>query len=98
MVSVAGPGHLGGKIYRDRLQGRGGATEIEVHRVAKVHGYAPGAVAVAWTLRDSAVTAAIVGARRAEQVDDVVAGAEVYLTQSDVVEIEAVTDLAGRNQ
>src|SRR5271170_3821526 len=36
--------------------------------VGKLHGYAPGAVAVAWTLLNPAVTGAIVGARRPEQV------------------------------
>ena len=41
--------------------------------VGKRRGYAPGAVAVAWTLRHAAVTGAIVGARKPEQVDDVVA-------------------------
>jgi len=64
--------------------------------VGKLHGYAPGAVAVAWTLRNPAVTAAIVGARRPEQVDDVVAAAELHLTSSDIAKIESVPELAGR--
>jgi aryl-alcohol dehydrogenase-like predicted oxidoreductase len=33
------------------------------------HGVQPGVVAVAWTLRHPAITAAIVGGRSAEQVD-----------------------------
>ena len=66
--------------------------------VGKRRGYAPGAVAVAWTLRHSAVTGAIVGARKPEQVDDVVAAAAVHLTHWDLTEIEAVADLVGRNQ
>jgi aryl-alcohol dehydrogenase-like predicted oxidoreductase len=61
-------------------------------------GYTPGAVAVAWTLRHSAVTAAIVGARKPEQVDDVVAAAAVHLTQWDLTEIETVAELAGSSQ
>src|SRR6202044_3853271 len=36
--------------------------------IGKLHGYAPGAVAVAGTLRHSAVTGAIVGARKPQQV------------------------------
>jgi aryl-alcohol dehydrogenase-like predicted oxidoreductase len=63
--------------------------------VGKLHGYAPGAVAVAWTLRHSAVTGAIVGARKPEQVDDVVAAATIHLTQSDLAEIESIGELAG---
>jgi aryl-alcohol dehydrogenase-like predicted oxidoreductase len=47
-------------------------------------------------LRHSAVTGAIVGARKPEQVDDVVAAAAVHLTQWDLTEIEAVAELAGR--
>ena len=66
--------------------------------VGKRRGYAPGAVAVAWTLRHAAVTGAIVGARKPEQVDDVVAAAGVYLTQCDLAEIETVAELAGRGQ
>jgi aryl-alcohol dehydrogenase-like predicted oxidoreductase len=66
--------------------------------VGKLHGYAPGAVAVAWTLHNPAVTGAIVGARKPEQVDDVVAAASFELTQSDLAEIESGTELAGRLQ
>ena len=62
--------------------------------VANRHGCSPGAVAVAWTLRHPAVTAAIVGARKPEQVDEVVAGAAVHLTHADLMEIEAVAELA----
>src|SRR6266567_635015 len=62
--------------------------------IGKRHGCFPGAVAVAWTLRHLAVTAAIVGARRPEQVDEVVAAAAIHLTQSDLQEIEAVVELA----
>jgi aryl-alcohol dehydrogenase-like predicted oxidoreductase len=61
--------------------------------VANRRGYAPGAVAVAWTLRHPAVTGAIVGARRPEQVDDVVAAAAIHLDQSDLKEIEMVGEL-----
>jgi aryl-alcohol dehydrogenase-like predicted oxidoreductase len=53
---------------------------------------------VAWTLRHSAVTAAIVDACKPEQVDDVVAVAAVHLTQSELTEIEFVVELGGRGQ
>jgi aryl-alcohol dehydrogenase-like predicted oxidoreductase len=53
---------------------------------------------VAWTLHNSAVTGAIVGAREPQQVDDVVAAASFDLTQSDIAEIENVTELTGRLQ
>ena len=48
----------------------------------------PGQVAVAWVLRNPAVTAAIVGARNAEQVEKNVGAAELQLTDEEVAEIE----------
>jgi aryl-alcohol dehydrogenase-like predicted oxidoreductase len=61
-------------------------------------GYVPGAVAVAWTLRHPGVTAAIVGARRPDQVFDTVPGAVLRLAPSEVSEIESAGELAGRGQ
>ena len=58
-------------------------------RVAERHGVAPGAVAVAWTLRNPAVDGAITGFRRPEQVDPIVAAAGLELSDEDVAEIEA---------
>ncbi len=60
--------------------------------IAKRHNCSPGAVAVAWTLINGAVTAAIVGARRPEQVNDM-AAASVRLSRSDLNEIEAFAEL-----
>jgi len=62
--------------------------------IGKRHNCSPGAVAVAWTLRHPAVTAAIVGARKPEQVDDMVAAAAIRLAESDLKEIESVAELA----
>jgi aryl-alcohol dehydrogenase-like predicted oxidoreductase len=45
-------------------------------------------VAVAWTLRNPAVDAAIVGFRRPDQVDPIVVAADLELTEDDVAEIE----------
>jgi aryl-alcohol dehydrogenase-like predicted oxidoreductase len=53
------------------------------------HGVTPGAVAVAWTLRNPAVDGAITGFRRAAQVDPVVAALGLELTEEDVAEIES---------
>jgi len=52
----------------------------------------PGQVAVAWTLRNPAVTAAIVGARNAVQVEKNIGAAELQLTDEDVAEIEGVNE------
>ena len=55
----------------------------------------PGAVAIAWTLRNPAVTGAIVGVRRAQQVDGVIGAAGIELDTNDLLEIEQVTALQG---
>ncbi len=72
-----------------------------VERLAAVgrrHGVTPGAVAMAWTLTNTAVTGAIVGARKRQQVDEVIAAADVHLTPSDLTDIEPAAELAGRHQ
>ncbi len=61
-----------------------------VRRVAKVaerHGTTPGAVAIAWTLRNPAVDGAIVGFRSPAQVDPLLPAASLTLTDADIAEI-----------
>jgi aryl-alcohol dehydrogenase-like predicted oxidoreductase len=57
--------------------------------VAGRHAVTPGAVAVAWTLRNPAVDGAITGFRRPDQVDPILAAANLDLTSQDISEIEA---------
>ena len=47
----------------------------QFNKIAFVHNVTPGVVAIAWALQHPGVTAAIVGARRPEQVDGIVAAA-----------------------
>jgi len=65
--------------------------------IARRRGCTPGAVAVAWTLRNPAVTGAIVGARRPEQVDDTVQAAALRLSDIDVLQIEAALEPVAQN-
>jgi aryl-alcohol dehydrogenase-like predicted oxidoreductase len=51
----------------------------------------PGAVAVAWTRRNPAVDGAIVGFRRPDQVDPIIAAASLELSDEDISEIEGGT-------
>jgi len=46
-------------------------------------------VAIAWTLKHPAVTGAIVGGRRPDQVDGVIGAAELRLSDDELAEIEA---------
>jgi aryl-alcohol dehydrogenase-like predicted oxidoreductase len=57
--------------------------------IGKRHGRTPGEVAIAWTLRHPAVTAAIVGMRSAAQVDGVAGAADFRLSPEEIAGIEA---------
>ena len=56
--------------------------------MAKRHNRTPGQAAVAWTLRLPSVTAAIVGARNAEQVEGVMGAGDWRLTREEIAEVE----------
>src|SRR5437016_2800765 len=59
-----------------------------LREVGARHGRSPGQVAIAWTLRHPAVTGAIVGARSARQVAEIMTGANFSLTPQEIVDIE----------
>jgi aryl-alcohol dehydrogenase-like predicted oxidoreductase len=59
-----------------------------LRRVGEKHRRAPGEVALAWTLKNPAITAAIVGLRRADQVDGTIGALDFRLTKEDIGEIE----------
>jgi aryl-alcohol dehydrogenase-like predicted oxidoreductase len=66
-----------------------------LHPVASRHGVSVAAIAVAWVLAWPGVTAAIVGARRPEQVDGWIAAAGVQLSRHDMAEIAQAIRHAG---
>ncbi len=53
------------------------------------HKVEPGAVAIAWTLRNPAVTAAIVGARRPSQVDGILPSVEIQLSPDEISQLNS---------
>jgi len=55
--------------------------------IGRRYGRSAGEVAIAWTLRHPAVTGAIVGARRPQQVDEWIHAAEFRLTEAEIAEI-----------
>lgn len=57
--------------------------------IGKKYGHSAGEVAIAWTLRNPAVTAAIVGGRSAAQVDGISHAWDLKLTDEDLAEIES---------
>jgi aryl-alcohol dehydrogenase-like predicted oxidoreductase len=52
------------------------------------HGRSPGEVAIAWTLKNPAVTGAIVGARSPQQVEGIIGAMDFRLTAAEIAEIE----------
>lgn len=75
-----------GEEYRCNL-----AAERELERFAGEHfGVSVSRLAIAWTLANPAVDAAIVGARHSHHIGDSVAAAELTLSKSDLAEIERI--------
>jgi aryl-alcohol dehydrogenase-like predicted oxidoreductase len=60
-------------------------------QVAERYDTTPGAIAVAWTLRNPGVDGAIVGFRRPDQVDPILTAANLDLTDEDIAEIGGST-------
>ena len=60
--------------------------------IGKMHDRSTGEVAIAWTLRNPAVTAAIVGGRSAAQVDGIIRAWDLILTEEDLAEIGSVIE------
>jgi len=59
-----------------------------LREIGQRHGRSPGEVAIAWTLRHPAVTGAIVGGRRPEQVEGILGAAEFRLSDAELEEID----------
>ena len=56
-------------------------------QIGERHGRSAGEVAIAWTLRHAAITAAIVGMRSAEQVHGVIGAMNFRLSEQEIAEI-----------
>jgi aryl-alcohol dehydrogenase-like predicted oxidoreductase len=57
--------------------------------IGQEHNVTPGVVATAWTLYNPGVSAAIVGARRPEQIEELIPAAEFRLSKSEFDKIQA---------
>lgn len=60
--------------------------------IGKRHGRSPGEAAIAWTLRLSAITGAIVGGRNAKQVEGIIGAGTFRLSSKETAEIQAFLD------
>jgi aryl-alcohol dehydrogenase-like predicted oxidoreductase len=59
-----------------------------LREIGKRRNATPGEVAIAWTLRNPAVTGAIVGVRNAEQVRGIAGAADIRLSDDEMLEIK----------
>jgi aryl-alcohol dehydrogenase-like predicted oxidoreductase len=84
--------------FQEPLLTRNLALAELLRAIGKRHGRTPGEVAIAWTLRHPAVTAAIVGMRSASQVDGIIGAAELRLSQEELGEIEQFQKVKSMSQ
>ncbi len=75
------------KYFQEPYLTQGLELTERLRAVGARYGRSPGEVAIAWTLKHPAVTAAIVGARRPEQLDGIIGAADIQLTDADMKEI-----------
>jgi aryl-alcohol dehydrogenase-like predicted oxidoreductase len=66
----------------------------QLKSIGSRHGRSSGEVAIAWVLRHPAVTGAIVGARSAKQVEDVMLAGDFRLSQQEITQIEEFSNNA----
>jgi len=66
------------------------ALAEKLKSIGKKHGRSAGEVAIAWTLKNPAVTAAIVGGRSAGQVDGISRAWDFQLTEQELAEMESI--------
>jgi aryl-alcohol dehydrogenase-like predicted oxidoreductase len=76
------------KNYQEPLFSRNLAIADFLKQIGARHGVSAGVVAIAWTLANPAITAAIVGGRSPEQVEGVWPAAKFRLSKDEIQEIE----------
>jgi len=72
------------------------AVAEQLEEVGWPYDRSAGEVAIAWALRNPAVTGAIVGLRRPDQVDGIIGAGEFQLSDADAARIESAMDGAAR--
>ena len=75
------------KQFQEPLLSRNLELADLLKQIGERHGVIAGVVAIAWTLHNPAVTAAIVGGRSAKQVEGVLPAASFRLSESEFAEI-----------
>lgn len=77
------------KNYQEPFLSRNLAIADLLKQIGARHGVSAGVIAIAWTLANHAITAAIVGGRSPEQVEGVWPAAKLHLSHDELQEINA---------
>jgi aryl-alcohol dehydrogenase-like predicted oxidoreductase len=77
------------KNYQEPLLSRNLAVADFLKQIGARHGVSAGVVAIAWTLHQPAITAAIVGGRNAKQVEGVIPAAGFRLSEEEFSQIQS---------
>jgi aryl-alcohol dehydrogenase-like predicted oxidoreductase len=77
------------KNYQEPSLSRNLAVADLLKEIGARHNVAAGVIAIAWTLHNPAITAAIVGGRNAKQVEGTIPAATFRLTEAEYAEINA---------
>jgi aryl-alcohol dehydrogenase-like predicted oxidoreductase len=74
--------------FQEPLLSRNLRLVERLRAIGRRYNATPGEIAIAWTLRNPAVTAAIVGVRSAQQASGIAGAADVQLSADDMLDIE----------
>ncbi len=78
------------KNFKEPLLSRNLELASQLGKIGERHGVPAGVVAIAWTLNNPAITAAIVGGRSAKQVEGVLPAATFRLSEGELAEIASL--------
>jgi aryl-alcohol dehydrogenase-like predicted oxidoreductase len=77
------------RFYQEPLLSKAFSLVDRLRAIADKHGRTAGEVAIAWTLRHPAITATIVGARRPQQLDELIGAAAFRLSKQEIEDLDA---------
>lgn len=80
------------KNFKEPLLSRNLAIADRLKQIGARHGVQAGVIAIAWTLANPAITAAIVGGRSPEQVEGTWPAAKFHLSDAEMQEIQSIMD------
>ncbi len=82
------------RFYQEPALTRALSLVERLQTIGARHGRTPGEVAIAWTLRHPAITATIVGARKPQQMDELIGAATFRLGKEEVAELDQALAVA----